>query len=196
MLSNPFPDGILLPPGRSQGLLTNVGQTVSYIWPQRTVPYLHSFSSGVQYELPFRSVIEVSYSASRTRNLSTSRNMNSVTADQYVANGANLTGTTVPNPFAGLLPGSSLNGATMTLQQSLLPYPQFTGVTETGRSIGAARYDSLLIRFEKRLSAGLTTLFTATLSDSTQRTTYQNNGMDPIGQFIVRDGGRRRGNTT
>src|SRR5262249_25770865 len=126
---------------------------------------------------------------SRTRNLSTSRNMNSVSADQYLANGANLTSTTLPNPFAGLLPGSSLNGATMTLQQSLLPYPQFTGVTETGRSIGTARYDSLLIRFEKGLPAGLTPLFTATLSDSTQRTTYQNNGMDPIGQFIVRDGG-------
>ena len=189
MFSNPFPDGILSPPGSSQGLLTNVGQSVSYIWPQRAVPYLHSFSSGVQYELPFRSVVEVSYSASRTRNVSTSRNMNSVTAEQYVANGSNLTGTTVPNPFAGLLPGSTLNGATMTLQQSLLPYPQFTGVTETGRSIGTARYDAFLARVEKRLSAGLTVLFTATLSDSTQRVNYQNNGMDPIGRFIIRDGG-------
>jgi hypothetical protein len=115
--------------------------------------------------------------------------MNSVTAEQYVANGANLTGTTVANPYAGLLPGSTLNGATMTLQQSLLPYPQFTGVTESGRSIGTARYDSLLFRVEKRLSAGLTVLFTGALTDSTQRTTYQNNGMDPIGQFIIRDGG-------
>ena len=189
MLSNPFPDGILLPPGRSQGLLTNVGQSISYIWPQRAVPYLHSFSSGVQYELPFRSVVEVSYSGSRTRDVSTSKNMNSVTAEQYLANGANLTGTTVANPFAGLLPGSSLNGATMTLQQSLLPYPQFTGITETGRSIGTTRYNSFLIRFEKRLSAGLTVLFTGTLTDSTTFTSYQNSGMDAIGQFITRDGG-------
>jgi hypothetical protein len=188
MLSHPFPDGILLPPGRSQGLLTNVGQGISYIYPQRTVPFLHSFSSGIQYELPFRSVIEVSYSASRTRNLPTSRNMNSITADQYTSNGAALS-STVPNPFAGLLPGSSLNGATMTLQQSLLPFPQYTGLTETGRSIGTARYDSLLMRVEKRLSAGLTTLFTMTLTDSTQRVSYQNSGMDPIGKFIVRDGG-------
>ncbi|MBI4906957.1 MAG: TonB-dependent receptor [Acidobacteria bacterium] len=189
MLSNAFPDGILGPPGRSLGLLTNVGQGVSYIYPDRSQPYVHSFSSGVQYELPFRAVIEASYSASRTRSLSTSRNMNSITAEQYRANGSALTGTTVPNPFAGLLPGTSLNGATRTLQQSLLPYPQFTGVTETNRSIGSARYDALLIRLEKRLSAGLTTLFTATLTDSTQRTAYQLNGMDPIGEFIVRDGG-------
>jgi hypothetical protein len=151
MLSNPFPDGILGPPGRSLGLLTNVGQSVSYIWPFRTVPLVHSFSSSVQYELPFRSVVEVSYSGNRTRQFSTSRNINSVTSDQYTSNGANLTGTTVPNPYVGLLPGSTLNGATMTLQQSLLPFPQFTGVTETGRSIGHARYDAFLFRVEKRL---------------------------------------------
>ena len=36
---------------------------------------------------------------------------------------------------------------------------------------------------------GLTVLFTGALTDSTQRTTYQNNGMDPLGQFILRDGG-------
>src|SRR5207247_671422 len=149
MLSSPFPDGVLPPPGRSQGLLTNVGQSISYIWPQRTVPLVHSFSSGVQYELPFRSVVEVSYSASRTRGLPTSRNMNSVTAEQYLANSSSLTGTTVANPYAGLLPGSSLNGATMTLQQSLLPFPQYTGVTESGHSIGSARYDAFLFRVEK-----------------------------------------------
>ncbi len=189
MLSNPFPDGIRPPPGRSLGLQTNVGQGVSYIWPERVIPYVHSFSTGVQYELPLRSVVEVSYSASRTRQVSTSKNFNSVTFDQYRTNGANLTGTTVRNPFAGLLPGSSLNGATMTLQQSLLPYPQFTGITETGRSIGTARYDSLLIRLEKRLSAGLTVLFTGTLSRSRTYSTYLNSGMDSIGQFITRDGG-------
>src|SRR5206468_11983181 len=79
--------------------------------------------------------------------------------------------------------------ATMRLKQSLLPVPQYTGVTESGRSIGTARYDAFLFRVEKRLSAGLTFLVTGTLSDSTQRVSYQNNGMDPIGQFIVRDGG-------
>ena len=189
MLSNPFPEGIRLPPGSSQGLQTNVGQSISYIWPQRTIPYLHSFSTGVQYELPFRAVVEVSYSGSRSRQLPTSKNFNSVTFDQYTSNGANLTGTTVPNPYAGLLPGSSLNGATMTLQQSLLPYPQFTGITENGRSIGSARYDSFLMRLEKRLSAGLTVLFTGTIATATTFTSYQNSGMDQIGQFITRDGG-------
>ena len=189
MLSNPFPDGILRPPGRSKGLQTNVGQSISFVWPERTVPYSHTFSAGIAYQLPLRSVLEISYSGRRARQLPTSRNLNSVTYEQYLTHGADLTGVTVPNPYAGLLPGTSLNGAKMTLQQSLLPYPQFLGITETHRSIGTARYDFLLVKFEKRLSAGFTTLFTATFGWGTTYSTYLHSGMDAIGQFIRRDAG-------
>jgi hypothetical protein len=189
MLSNPFPTGILQPVGNSRGLLTNVGSSVSYIWPNRAVPYSHTFSTGVQYQLPFRSVLQVSYNGRRARNLPTSRSMNTVTYEQYLANGSNLTGTQVTNPYAGLLPGTSLNGARMTLQQSLLPYPQYTGVTESGRSIGKSRYDSMQLQLEKRLSAGLTVLFAATFQNGETRSTYLNSGLDAIGQFITRDSG-------
>jgi hypothetical protein len=191
MVSNPFPTGILRPVGSSQGLLTNAGSSVSYIWPNRAVPYSHTFSTGVQYQLPFRSVLQVSYSARRARNLPTSRNLNSVTYEQYLTNGANLTATStqVANPFAGLLPGTSLNGSMMTLQQSLLPYKQFTGVTESGRSIGKSRYDSVLVQLEKRLSSDLTVLFTGTFQNGATHSTYLNSGLDPVGQFITRNSG-------
>jgi hypothetical protein len=117
--------------------------------------------------------------------------LNSVTYAQYVTNGANLTATSaqVTNPYAGLLPGTSLDGAKMTLQQSLLPYPQFTGITESGRSIGTSRYDAVLVQLEKRLSAGLSVLFTGTFQNSTTYSSYLNSGMDAIGQFITRQGG-------
>ncbi|MCL5742355.1 MAG: carboxypeptidase regulatory-like domain-containing protein [Acidobacteria bacterium] len=191
MLSNPFPTGILQPMGSSRGLLTNAGSSISYIWPDRAVPYSHTFSTGIQYQLPFRSVLQVSYNGRRARNLGTSRNLNSVTYEQYRSNGSNLTATStqVANPYAGLLPGTSLNGARMTLQQSLLPYPQFTGITETDRSIGVSRYDSMQLQLEKRLSSGLTVLFTATFQNGATRSTYLYSGMDAIGQFIVRDSG-------
>lgn len=189
MLSNPFPTGILQPIGKSRGLLTNAGSSVSYIFPKRAVPYSHTFSTGIQYQLPFRSVVQVSYNGRRARNLATSRNMNTVTYEQYLTNGANLTATStqVTNPYAGLLPGTSLNGARMTLQQSILPYPQFTGVTESGRSIGVSRYDSAQVQLEKRLSGGLTVLFTATFQNGATHSTYLNSGLDAIGQFITRD---------
>jgi hypothetical protein len=34
----------------------------------------------------------------------------------------------VPNPFAGLLPGTNINGANVAKSQLLRPYPQFTGI--------------------------------------------------------------------
>ena len=104
-----------------------------------------------------------------------------------MTHGSNLTAssTQVTNPYAGLLPGTSLNGAKMTLQQSLLPYPQFTGMTESGRSIGVSRYDSMQVQLEKRLSSGLTVLFAATFQNGATHSTYLNSGMDAIGQFIT-----------
>ncbi len=191
MLSNPFPSGILQPMGSSLGLLTNAGSAISYIYPGRVVPYSHTFSSGIQYQLPWRSVVQVSYNGRRSRDLPTSRNLNTVTYQQYLTYGSNLTApaSQVTNPYAGLLPGTSLNGAKMTLQQSLLPYPQFTGITETGRSIGTARYDAVIVQWEKRLSSGLTVLFTGTFQNGTTYDTYLHPGMDAIGQFITRDSG-------
>ena len=188
MLSNPFPGGVLPPPGKSQGLLTNAGSSISFINPNRVIPYFHNFSIGFQYELPYRSVVEVNYNGNRGRDIATSRALDSVTYNQYLTNGANLTGTTVANPYANLLAGSSLNGGTMTLQQSLLPYPQFTGITESGMNIGTNRYDGFRVRFERRLSAGFTVLATFTKAKNWTHSSYLNNGMDAAGQFITQIG--------
>jgi hypothetical protein len=189
MLANPFPTGILAPPGSSLGLLTNVGQGISFISPTRVTPYSHIVSIGVQYQLPFRSVLEVSYNGRFGRDLPTSYNRNSVSFAQYSQYGSALTGTSLPNPYANLLPGTSLNGATMTLQQSLLPYRQFTGITETNMSIGTSRYNSLVVQFEKRLSHGLSVLVNGTFGRNSTYSSYLNNGIDAPGQFITRDGG-------
>ena len=189
MLSNPFPTGILTPPGNSLGLLTNVGQSVSFIDPKREVPYSHVVSIGVQYQLPFNTLLEASYNGRFSRDVETSLNLDNVTYAQYLADGSTLTSSSVPNPYAGLLPGTSLNGATMSLQQSLLPYPQFTGVTESGMSNGTAKYQSLVVQVEKRLSQNFSVLLTGTFGKSTTYSTYLNNGMDAPGQFITRDGG-------
>jgi hypothetical protein len=61
----------------------------------------------------------------------------------------------VPNPFAGLLPGTNLNAATTTLQQSLRPHPQFTGITENNIPVGRSWYNSLQVQINKRMSHGL-----------------------------------------
>ena len=189
MLTNPFPTGILAPPGNSLGLLTNLGQGISFISPTRVMPYSHTVSIGVQVQLPFRSVFEISYNGRFGRSLSTSYNRNSVTTAQYLQHGANLTGTSVPNRYAGLLPGTALNGGTVTLQQSLLPFPQFTGVTENNMSLGTSKYNSIVFNLEKRLSKGLSVIFNGTFGRNSTYGSYLNNGLDAPGQFITRDGG-------
>jgi len=72
MLSNPFTTGINVPYGSSLGLQTNVGSSVSFIDPDRVLAYFHNFSAGFEYELPSRSVLEVSYNGNRGRHISTS----------------------------------------------------------------------------------------------------------------------------
>jgi len=188
LLSNPFPTGVLLPPGRSLGLLTNVGQSISFISPTRTTPYSHTVSIGFQYELPFRTVLEVSYNGRFSRGVATAYNRDSISSAQYQQYGSTLT-SSVTNPFAGLLPGTSLNGSTITLAQSLLPYPQYTGVTENSMPLGKARYNALVFQLEKRLSSGLSFVVNGTFGKATTYSTYLNNGMDAPGQFITRDGG-------
>ena len=75
------------------------------------------------------------------------------------------------------------------MQQSLLPYPQFTGITENNMPLGTSKYNALVFQFEKRLSQGLSVLVNGTFGKSTTYSTYLNNGIDAPGQFITRDGG-------
>jgi hypothetical protein len=130
-------------------------------------------------------VVDLSYVLSRSRQLATSKDINGITYAQYISNGTKLTGT-VTNPFAGYLPGTSMNGATMTLEQSLKPYQQYSGITESGRTIGTSRYDSVQLRVEKRFSKGLTYSFNATFAKGSTYNGYLNASQDDVGQFITR----------
>jgi hypothetical protein len=67
----------------------------------------------------------------------------------------------VPNPFAGLLPGTSLNGSTIPVEQLLRPYPQFNGANGLrvqGLNTGRSWFHMFQTRFEKRYSSGFNLL--------------------------------------
>jgi hypothetical protein len=183
-LDNPYPQGILMPAGSSLGLKTYLGQSISFTNPNRVVPKVHEFSLGVQRELPWRTVLEVSYVGSRSKELDVSHQIDDVTMAQYLQYGGPVVGTTPnltssqTNPWANLLPATGLNGATTTLQQLLRPYPQFTGVNETNIPIGQAWYNSLQVRFDKRLTHGLNVLVSYTYSKTMESVGFLNN-QDP-----------------
>ena len=157
---NPFPNGVLQPQGNSQGVKTYVGQGVTFDAPDYTIPYVHQFNFGFEYELPWwNTVMEASYVGSRTRHLTISKNVNAISmsdrlkcyADQNYCNNA------VTNPFAGApeLLGTSLYNATISNSQAMLPHPQFTGVTMASLAIGDQTGDLMEVRVNKRVSHGL-----------------------------------------
>jgi hypothetical protein len=180
-LSNPYPQGILTPTGSKLGLSTFLGQSVTFADPNRVVPKVHQFSIGMQRELPFRAVLEVSYVGSRSKELDVSHQLDAVNTAQLLQYGGNTVSgvpnlaDSVTNPFAGLLPATGLNGATTTRQQLLLPYPEFTGVTENNIPTGAAWYNSMQVRLDKRLTHGLNVLVSYTYSKTMESVSYLNN---------------------
>ena len=177
-LTNPYPGGVLQPTGASLGLATLAGQSIAYGNPSRNIPYVHQFSGGFQQMLPWNAVLDVSYVGSRTHDMQVSRNINALNP-QYLSLGTGLTAQ-VPNPMAGLLPQSpALNGATITRQQLLLPFPQFQTIAENDLSIGYASYDSLQLKVEKRFAQHFHALFSYTWAKSLQANSYLNSGQDP-----------------
>jgi hypothetical protein len=74
----------------------------------------------------------------------------------------------VPNPFRGLLPGTSFNAATIARSQLLRPFPQF-GNVRTFDDDGTSRYNSAQFKVEKRFTRGYTVLAAYTWSKYTER---------------------------
>jgi hypothetical protein len=158
--SNPFPNGVLQPYGNSLGLKTYVGQGVTYDDPDYTVPYVHQFNVGFEYELPWwKTSLEASYVGSRTRHLTVSQNVDAISMQDRLKCYADTTYCTkaVTNPFASApeLLGTSTYNATIPNSQAMLPYPQFTGVTAASRAIANQNGDLLEVRANKRFSKGL-----------------------------------------
>ena len=192
-LSNPFPtsiypSGLLTPIGSSQGLATNLGQAITAQYLDRSLPRSHQFSFGFQRELRWGFLADASYVGNITHNLPATLNMNaiplsalnSISVDQRQKY---FTGQ-VPNPFAGLLPSSSINGTTIPQSQLLLPFPQYTGLTITDVPIGSQRYDSLQTRLSRRFSQGIGVQAAFTIAKSLERVATLNpqdvNISDPL----------------
>ena len=161
-LANPFPSGLLEPVGSGLGLMTNAGLGVTFPYNGEVKnPRSHRWSMGLQRELPFSLLIEATYVGSHGQNLPVLRQLNAVPR-QYFSTSAvrdeatnNRLTQQVPNPFAGLLPGTGLNGANVARSQLLRPYPQFTSVQAT-ETIGTSDYHALQARIERRMAQGVT----------------------------------------
>jgi hypothetical protein len=161
-LANPFPNGLLEPVGSGLGLMTNVGLGVTFPYHGDVKnPRNHRWSLGLQRELPWQLLIETTYVGAHGQNLPVLRQLNAVPKQHFSTSptrddvtNSRLT-QQVPNPFAGLLPGTGLNGANVARTQLLRPYPQFTSVQAT-ETIGSSDYRAMQTRVERRMAQGFT----------------------------------------
>src|SRR5207247_3066422 len=134
---------------------------------------IHQFSFEIQRELPAQFLVSASYVGSRTRALEVAKGINEIPLSNSSLGSTALT-QNVTNPMAGLIPGTSLNGATVQRQQLLRPFPQFTGLNQLYLSRGQSRYDSFQMMIYKRLSAGLNFSAAYTNSKTLEQTSYAN----------------------
>lgn len=183
-LSNPFPNGLFQPAGSLLGPATFAGSNVIFVNPNRQIPHVNQYSVGVQHQLPWNVRLDASYVGSRTYDLNTNdnqlggpRNINVNTVEQLALarQNPNYFNQAVPNPFAGLLSGTSLNGATVPRSQLLKPYPQFNNVTYAAESVGKLWYDALQVSAEKRYTQGMVLVLAYTWAKNLERVSFLNN---------------------
>jgi hypothetical protein len=189
-LSNP----ILEPVGNANGRQQGLGTGISFFLQNPGVSKQLRWQLGFQRELPGGFTADVAYVGNHGYDIEIARNINALPR-QYLntdnsrtaamnANNTFLTAA-VTNPFAGLLPGTGFNSATIARQQLLRPYPAFGDIT-TSNNDGKTWYHSAQIGLQKRFTKGYTLGLSYTYSRWMQATEYLN-ASDPTPTKMISD---------
>jgi hypothetical protein len=185
-LNNPFPNGVLLPPGRSQGDNTLLGfGTGTIVRDYNRNPEYHSWNLSIQRELPQQSVLEINYTGSRGTHLFMPITTLSPLDPSYWSLGRTALNALVPNPFFGQITDSRslLSRPEVTRFRTLRPMPHFDGTSvgtaEPAR--GDSNYHALQLKLERRFSKGLTLLTHYTWSKMIDNVSHSSGNVSWLG---------------
>ncbi|GIU78353.1 MAG: hypothetical protein KatS3mg005_1591 [Bryobacteraceae bacterium] len=165
ILSNPFPSGLNKPTGNALGALTGIGRSLSLFDPDARSPRVHQFSFDIQRQFRGGIVASAGYVGSRTHHLvlgTASININML-PPEYFSLGAALN-ERVANPFFGRGGAGVVGAPTIARQQLLRPFAAFGDINLLFSDQNRARYDSMVLKVQKRLDHGLSLLATYTFS--------------------------------
>jgi len=156
-IGNPYPQGFVQPTGSSAGLLTNLGGAISA--QERNVPqgYAQQWNFTLQYSPWPNWLVEAAYLANKGTHLESYTHTLDQLNPSYLSLG-NALNAQVPNPYLGIIPTGQLATPTITRQQSLLPFPQYTSVSGGYFYPGASFYNAFTLKVEKRFSQGFSIL--------------------------------------
>ncbi len=187
-LSNPVPNGILLPQGSALGNQQDIGQGVSAARSDRGSSYLHQFMLGFQYSVRTNDLIDVTYVGNRGIKLSAGGYERDQLDPKYFSLGLAALQQQVPNPFYGKITGTGcgLQNPTIQRQQLLRPYPHFCSVSEQEALLGNSYYDALQLTYTHRFSSGFSVLASYTFSKFIDNVAG-NNGWAASGPTSIRN---------
>jgi len=188
LISDPFPasNPLLLPPGKSRGIYTQLG-TSAFWWKQDLkTPMADRINVSLQRQLPGKIALDTTFFMHLGRNVhdrsmwggSFNRPINLVDPNLiYTYKGA--VEAKVPNPFYNLLPADKMPGELrvqkeISVLQLLKPYPHYVNLTEMFRDGIQNRYYALQIQAQRRMAEGLSLMFGYTYNRES-RTEFFNN---------------------
>jgi hypothetical protein len=182
-LNNPYPTGIQTPVGSANGVNSNLGNSISFFTPNITNPYSVRWNFDVQHQLGKGMMLQVGYTGNKQVHGTLANSLSATPMLPFLSRSPvrdqatiNTLAQLVSNPFAGLLPGTSLNGSTISVATLLQAFPQFSGVTQSNSNPGWGTFNELSVMFQKRFSKGLQA--TVNYQHSRQMNSYQNNAGD------------------
>ena len=183
---NPFPSGLSGPPGRtgdyqSAFLGSSLGGKAFQAAEKSGFTAQWNFS--IQHQFNGNFSLDVSYAGLRGIHLPANLQYDQIDP-QYLPLGANLK-TQVANPFYGKVANGTLSAKTVQAGQLLLPFPQYTSVSNSSAYLGDSTYHALQVKAEKRFSTGGTLLasytFSKVLSNVETLTTWLDSGTGVAG---------------
>lgn len=186
-VSNPFPNGVSLPPGRNANPQLYYGGYAVARVPGNKYAYQQQWNLAVERQLK-DGTVSVAYAGSKGTHLllqgfATASNLNiNQVPDQYLALGQAVLQTMVPNPFYGAITDAGNVDLTQPMVQEgqlLKPFPQYDRVLELDPRFGFSSYNSLQVSFRKRLWAGGQVVAAYTWSKLISNTDNVTNFLDP-----------------
>jgi Carboxypeptidase regulatory-like domain/TonB dependent receptor len=206
-LSNPFPNGLIQPPGSALGELNDVG--FGAIGPLRThaaalTPYEQSWTLGIERQMPGNVVLTANYIGKKGTHLYFAgdnnrdilgRSIESLPLGPPNPNNPNPCQTLnisclesyVANPFAPLIsnPNSTLSNLSPTVPyyQLLMPFPQYTGVTTDEPPIANSTYHALQLTANKAYTNGLELVASFTWSKSIDDSSMYDTNVAWLGNY-------------
>ncbi|MBV8730659.1 MAG: TonB-dependent receptor, partial [Acidobacteriia bacterium] len=126
-------------------------------------PYQEQWNFTIQRQLPGGVALEAAYAGSTGVHLPTGGLQADFLPYQDLSLGTALNNQ-VTNPFYGLVKTGTLSAPTVTQAQLLLPFPEYTSVSEAYANVFHSTYHALQMKVEKRFSQGGTVLAAYTFS--------------------------------